>query len=149
MSHKDIDSFTITPATRRTPRRDLRPLSTESTTRARIPHPQTRKAKKLTMRDFVYVVKSELRSPYVGHPLVVPPSLLVDEVYRSKDRAAAKMREVVNAEIAFEIARGREEAPNPHTWTNAVLSDPKAESMQVTRADGMILRFFVDRIPLL
>lgn len=99
------------------------------------------------MRDFVYAVKSELRSPATGHPIVIPPSLFVDEVYRSKDRAVAKMRDVVNSEIAFEIARGREDPHSP-VWLNAVLSDPKAESVQVTRADGMILRIFVDRIPL-
>lgn len=83
----------------------------------------------------------------MGHPLVVPPSLFVDEVYRSKDRAVAKMREVANAEIAFEIARGRSDPHSP-AWLNAVPADPKAESVQVTRADGMILRIFVDRIPL-
>ena len=102
-----------------------------------------------TMRgDSVWVVKSELRSPATGHPLVQPSMLVVDEAYRSKERAVKKMRDVVNSEVAFEIARARS-APRSPAWLNAIpVVDPDATSIQVTRADSMILRYFVEAIPL-
>lgn len=144
--HKKTDNLTIAPATRRPVRRASRPLFVESTARA-ITKEQPRRAVEPTVRDFVYAVKSELRSPSMGHPLVVPPALAVDEVYRTKGRAIAKMREVVDSERAFEVARGRKDPHSP-AWLNAVPATYDAESIQVTRADGMILRFFVDRMPL-
>ena len=99
--------------------------------------------------ELVYAVKCEVRSPATGHPLVEPPLLAVDEVYRHRLSALAKMREIVDSEIAFEMSRAR---TNPHSpaWLNAIRPfDSDAESVEVTRADGMIVRYFVDGIPLL
>ena len=140
MPHNSKGLLTMSAPTRRTMRREGR------TSIKAAAKPQ---AELQTMRgDSVWVVKSELRSPATGHPLVQPPMLVVDEAYRSKERAVKKMRDVVDSEVAFEIARARS---NPHSpaWLNAIpVVDPDAASIQVTRADSMILRYFVEAIPL-
>jgi len=142
MPHNSKGLLTMPAPTRRTMRREGRTSVKEAA------KPQAALQPFCKAGDSVWVVKSELRSPATGHPLVQPPMLVVDEAYRSKDRAVKKMRDVVNSEVAFEIARARS---NPHSpaWLNAILGvDADAMSIQVTRADSMILRYFVEAIPL-
>jgi len=145
MSHKDLNSLTIAPATRRTTRRVARPLCIESTAKQDNPQDCPKGAVKPTIKDFVYVVKCELRSPAPGHPIVQPPSLVVDEAYLFREKAIAKMQEVVSVSRAFEIARARNDPHSPG-WVNIVCGmDSQTDSWEVVRADGMIQRFFVDR----
>lgn len=122
-------------ATRRTARRVLRS-----------PHAEGAEGRP-TVGDVVYAVRSEVRSPTAGHPLVEPPSLAVDEVYRTRELAVAKLHSVVEGARAYELSRA---AMHPHSlaWLNSVpLLDPKAESVVVPRLDGMLQRYFIEGIP--
>ena len=149
MPHKDSDNFTIAPATRRSVRRVARPLHFESDSMQRKPQAQPQADAKRRGGDFVYAVKVEVRSPDTGHPLVEPPSLAVDEVYLTKEKAIEKMQVIVNSARAFEIARARTDPHNP-AWVNIVCGmDSRTESWEVVRADGMILSYFVDKMPLM
>ena len=129
--------------TRRTGRRVCRPpIKTSRKTEVK-PQPKTASG------DFVYAVKSELRSSETGHPLLEPPTFAVDEVYRTMEMATAKMQAIVHSAIAFELARARTDPHSP-AWSNIVCGmNSQTTSWEVVRADGMILSYFVDKIPIL
>ena len=99
----------------------------------------------------VFVVKMEVHTMETGHPLFIESKLAVEEVYRSKQSAIARMRELATADSCLQIAWARA-ARNRHSeaWLNAIPPmDRDADSIQVTTVNRMINRYFVEAIAIL
>ena len=100
------------------------------------------------MNDFVYVVKYEKRNGNeLGHPLILEPSLAVDTAYRTKEKARAAMRQIARGYAAYEIARAGNRV-TPASLNVLPAYDDGADSLQVLSMEGMIYRYFIDKMPL-
>jgi hypothetical protein len=100
------------------------------------------------MNDFVYVVKYEKRNGNeLGHPLILEPSLAVDSAYRTKETARFAMRQIAQSQAAYEVARaGRR--PSPASLNVIPYYDDNVDSLQVLSMEGMIYRYFIDKMPI-
>lgn len=98
--------------------------------------------------DAVYVVKVETRNgEQSGHPLIIPAALAVNECYRTKTRARSSMLEIAKATAAMEIARaGRR--PSPASLNVIPNFTEDITSYDVLTADGLILRYKIEPMPL-
>ena len=100
------------------------------------------------MDDAVYVVKYEKRNGNeVGHPIILEPSLAVDTAYRTKEKARAAMRQIARAYAAYEIARAGYRS-SPASLNVIPDYDDGEDSLPVLSMEGMIYRYFIDKMPL-
>lgn len=97
--------------------------------------------------ESVYVVKVETRSPDAGHPVVIPAALAVNECYRTKPYATAVLREMAARHSAYELTRAAHR-PSPASLNVIPAYDDGAESLQVFSMEGMIYRYFIDKMPI-
>ena len=114
----------------------------------RTPQPMPRANERTDSMDSVYVVKVETRNgEHSGHPLIIPAALAVNECYRTKAKAIASMLEIARRDAAFEIARacGR---PSPASLNAIPFFEECPESFDVLTMDGMIRRYFIEKMPL-
>ena len=107
-----------------------------------------KEATKPNPRDFVYAVKVELRSSAIGHPLVKPSTLAVDELYSTEQKAIDKMQAVVKAAQAFELARASNDPYSPARANVVPIIALNSPRLQVITAEGMIYQYFIDNMPL-
>ena len=96
--------------------------------------------------DFVYVIKAETRSTDTGHPVVIPAELAINECYRDKSKAMVMLLKLMVERAAYEVARTPYK-PSPATL-NVIPINDDVESSEVLTADGRIVRFFIDRMPI-
>lgn len=114
----------------------------------RTPQTRPRGKERTDSTDAVYVVKVETRDGvHSGHPLVIPAALAVNECYRTKARARFSMLEIAKATAAMEIARaGRR--PSPASLNMIPNFTEDITSYDVLTADGLILRYKIEPMPL-
>lgn len=100
------------------------------------------------MNDFVYVVKYEKRSGgEMGHTIILGPSLAVDSAYRTRETARFAMRQIAQSQAAYEVARAGHR-PSPASLNVIPYYDENVDSLQVLSMEGMIYRYFIDRMPI-
>ena len=113
-----------------------------------MPVPAPRAKPGTAMEDLVYVVKFEKRSGgEMGHPIILGPTLAVDSAYRTKETARFAMRQIAHGQAAYEIARAGHR-PSPASLNVIPYYDENVDSLQVLSMDGMIYRYFIDRMPI-
>ena len=144
MRHKAMHTMEKT-----APRRERRtggfPLHTRRNV-ATMPHPRP-KVEENTM-DAVYVVKYEKRSGSdIGHPIILAPSLAVSTAYRTKEKARFAMREIARTQAAYEVARAGH-MPSPASLNAIPYYDENVDSLQVLTMEGMMHRYFIEKMPL-
>lgn len=110
-------------------------------------HPKPLADARTDSLDAVYVVKVETRSGDTGHPLVIPPALAVEECYRTKDKAVGMLREIAARRAAHEVARAAHR-PSPATLNIIPCYTDNIDSLRVLTVEGMIVRYFIVRMPL-
>lgn len=144
MRHKDTITKETAAPRRKERRRGLAIYTKARRERAK-PRPLTKEV--TDMLDSVYVVKWEKRSGDTGRPIIQEPSLAVYEGYRTIDKARAAMMDIARLTAALEISRAGHR-PSPASLNVMPANDAKIDTIEVLTMDGMICRYFVDRMPI-
>lgn len=143
MRHKDIIT---TEAPRRKERRRACNFPIQTRRERKEPRPQTKE--ETVTNDFVYVVKFEKRSGgEMGHTIILGPALAVDSAYRQKETARFAMRQIARSQAGYEVARAGHR-PSPASLNAIPYYDENVDSLQVLSMEGMIYRYFIDRMPI-